>query len=573
MSKENNLLPNQKFINPAKVPKPGNPLDQIARDIFAELFQAGKMYKKEFRLTVLSNLIRNLYDNRKSGFVYSRDKNHYPANSLPHYSYVSYTQTVDQLVKSGYVTVQRKGYWDGTKGEATLIIASERLAEMFNNVNVEPPVELLPGVKGTRENAVRIRPQSYLIITPEDHIIVRGTDDKKTIVPQKKIRHRTELPKLKSKLRRYNRFIAGVSVLIPENVSSSKEAAHTIGAGELVYDEIAVDLNEYLRWCMENPLAWIHISALPVDTEIPVTINTTLSNEITNLKSWAMPDSQLAIPVPQLAGYDKFNENQTTTELMKKGVTLTTIAREDSSTGDTDILPLLPPTPTLLRQFKRTSTAKPLIYKELHCKLHRVFNRSSLEFGGRYYGAEYQHINSRDRAKILIDGEEVVEYDYSGLHFSMLMHEEKHEIIGDAYDVFDGNPHLRKATKLYITIAINAPNIQSADSAFYEKINEEKLKTIKNEMSLMNIRAGDIRNRFIERYPMAEKFFGTDQGIRLMRIDSDMATDVLMHFTEKKIPCLCVHDSFIVQKRHGEELQIVMKRVYMERFGYDIGVK
>ncbi len=568
-------MPKQKFINPAKVPKRGNPLDQIARDIFAELFQARWMYKKELRLTVLSNLIRNLYDYRKSGFVYSRDKNHYPANSLPHYSYVYYTQTVDQLVESGYVTVKKRGRWDGTKGEATLIIASERLAEMFNAVKVEPPVELLPGLKGTSGNAVSIRPQSYLIITPEDHIIVRGTDDKKTIVPQKKIRRRTELPKLKSKLRKYNRFIAGVSVLIPENVSSSKEAAHTIGAGELVYDEIAVDLNEYLWWCMENPLAWIHISALPVVTEIPGNINTTLSNEITNLKTWGMQDSQLAIPDSQLAGYDKFKEIpiiiETTTELKKKGETLTTIAKEDSSTRNTDILPLLPP--PLLRQFKGTATAKPLIYKELHCKLHRVFNRSSLDFGGRYYGAEYQHINSRDRAKILIDGEEVVEYDYSGLHFSMLMHEEKHEIIGDAYDVFDGNPHLRKATKLYITIAINAPTIQSADSAFYDKINEEKLKTIKNEMSLMNIKAGDIRNRFIERYPMSEKFFGTDQGIRLMRIDANMATDVMMHFTKQKIACLCVHDSFIVQKRHGEELQIVMKRVYMERFGYDIGVK
>jgi len=76
MSKENNLLPNHKFINPAKVPTPGNPLAQIARDIFADLFQARRMDKKEFRLTVLSNLIRNLYDHRKSGFVYSRDKNH-----------------------------------------------------------------------------------------------------------------------------------------------------------------------------------------------------------------------------------------------------------------------------------------------------------------------------------------------------------------------------------------------------------------------------------------------------------------------------------------------------------------
>ena len=66
--------------------------------------------------------------------------------------------------------------------------------------------------------------------------------------------------------------------------------------------------------------------------------------------------------------------------------------------------------------------------------------------------------------------------------------------------------------------------------------------------------------------------FGSGIGVELQKMDGDIAAEVIKHFTSKKVPVLCIHDSFIVQQECKLELYGIMRKFYYERFGRNIEV-
>ncbi len=56
--------------------------------------------------------------------------------------------------------------------------------------------------------------------------------------------------------------------------------------------------------------------------------------------------------------------------------------------------------------------------------------------------------------------------------------------------------------------------------------------------------------------------FGSDMGMTLMNIDGAIALDVLFYFARRGVPCLGVHDSFIVPVSMEEELRKAMDICY-----------
>jgi hypothetical protein len=56
-------------------------------------------------------------------------------------------------------------------------------------------------------------------------------------------------------------------------------------------------------------------------------------------------------------------------------------------------------------------------------------------------------------------------------------------------------------------------------------------------------------------------------GLRLQRLDADIAEQVMLHFARQDIPCLGIHDSFIVPQRHEGELRETMIASYYRRIG------
>jgi hypothetical protein len=72
--------------------------------------------------------------------------------------------------------------------------------------------------------------------------------------------------------------------------------------------------------------------------------------------------------------------------------------------------------------------------------------------------------------------------------------------------------------------------------------------------------------------PIARHFF-TGIGLRLQYRDAGIAEKVMMHFARQGIPCLCIHDSFIVHRRYAGELEHVMREVALEEIGMELPIK
>ncbi len=212
----------------------------------------------------------------------------------------------------------------------------------------------------------------------------------------------------------------------------------------------------------------------------------------------------------------------------------------------------------------------PLYYNKLDANLYRVFNRGSFNYGGRYYDGDYQSIPSKRRKRLLMNGSTVEEIDFSSLHIRMLYHQLGAECASDPYDIFS-NECLRKAVKLIMNIAVNARSSYGAICSFdkefslgrYSKKDVAPENLAIRETLLENDLDGrSLFKKVFEKHTKIQKYICSDQGIHLQNIDSQIATDVMEHFTKQDIPCLCVHDSFIVEQAKAQELSDVMQDKY-----------
>lgn len=73
--------------------------------------------------------------------------------------------------------------------------------------------------------------------------------------------------------------------------------------------------------------------------------------------------------------------------------------------------------------------------------VRRIFNSTSFDIGGRFYGGWWQNIPSAYRGMITIDGKRTTEFDYGRLHPTMLYAQEGMTLSGDAYDIGIGDEH------------------------------------------------------------------------------------------------------------------------------------
>ena len=67
--------------------------------------------------------------------------------------------------------------------------------------------------------------------------------------------------------------------------------------------------------------------------------------------------------------------------------------------------------------------------------IRRIFNSTSFDTGGRFYGGWWQNIPSAYRGLITIDGKRTAEFDYGRLHPTMLYAKKGLTLSEDAYDI------------------------------------------------------------------------------------------------------------------------------------------
>lgn len=202
----------------------------------------------------------------------------------------------------------------------------------------------------------------------------------------------------------------------------------------------------------------------------------------------------------------------------------------------------------------------------LRTHLYRQFNNGSFEQGGRLYGGWWIGIPKHLRPRITINGQPTAELDYSGCAIRMLYHLQGLECPDDPYHLeaiaaFETEKgyqpgHFRGAIKYLTQARINGSNRDrdmmcglKDGSSFSPRFTRDKVMT------------------FIEeKHEAISDSFGSGAGVRLQRMDSDLALNIVTGLMNRGITALPVHDSFIVQECHTDILHREMNDRYNDMF-------
>jgi hypothetical protein len=215
-----------------------------------------------------------------------------------------------------------------------------------------------------------------------------------------------------------------------------------------------------------------------------------------------------------------------------------------------------------------------------HSFVRRIFYRGSWELGGRFHGGWWQRINENQRQLIHINNQNTTEVDYKSLHINLLYGLNNIQPPDDPYDIqplhdlFEAEGdrmqliyNNRTIVKKLILYAINGQSEKSAFQAFRKGQTEG---SIFKRLSNKNLKR--IVDAFIEKNPAIRNYLFTDIGVELMNMDGKLTAMLISHFTERTIPILTIHDSYIVQQEHAEELKSQMQIAVSSILGNDIQI-
>ena len=183
--------------------------------------------------------------------------------------------------------------------------------------------------------------------------------------------------------------------------------------------------------------------------------------------------------------------------------------------------------------------------------LTRIFSRGSLDLGGRFYSS-IQNLKSEARKYIRLNGEPTVEVDFSSIHPTMIYDLTPIATLdGDAYTINGWN---RDTVKVACNIMLNRDGGASRSSA---------AKTISEEVEISRAEAKQLEQDILIKHQTINRYFNSDSGLELQKIDSDVMFRILKHFVNTlKRPIIPIHDSAVVSVRDVESLRLAMEAAY-----------
>jgi hypothetical protein len=189
----------------------------------------------------------------------------------------------------------------------------------------------------------------------------------------------------------------------------------------------------------------------------------------------------------------------------------------------------------------------------------RIFSRGTFDLHGRYYG-HWQGLPKARRAEMLINGEIIVEPDFQWLHPTLLYAMCGHAL---AHDPYTTGYWPRQAGKLAFNTFVNAPTRVEAIGGLLKK-RHDKDDNGEPVWRYGYRQTARILDAIKEANPHVSHLFGSDAGVRLMAIDSGMAGKVMKACRRASVPCLPVHDSFMVPASKSGFVEGVMASVLDE---------
>jgi hypothetical protein len=203
-------------------------------------------------------------------------------------------------------------------------------------------------------------------------------------------------------------------------------------------------------------------------------------------------------------------------------------------------------------------------------KLHRVFNEKSFDQGGRFYGGLYQFIPKEFRKDILINGEPTVELDYAAHHVRIPYHLEGVDYREDPYLALTEDPKERSLFKKLLFIAINAETESEFTKGFRKAF---KATAKQKKLSLTSASILSLLQRVKETHNQIAGYINSGAGCKFQNLDSRITEAILVRMTDMGIPCLPVHDSYIVPRQHEDRLRDVMVGEYKAVLGFEPVIK
>ena len=195
--------------------------------------------------------------------------------------------------------------------------------------------------------------------------------------------------------------------------------------------------------------------------------------------------------------------------------------------------------------------------------LHRVFNDAELQTGGRFYGGWWQNIPKEYRHHLAVNGKKMVELDYSNQHPSILYAQAAEIRPADCYaDVVPSSSLPQDVTKKELRSAVKAAFNAMLNSP--RPLRQPPKGVRPSQFGLTWREFSEAIIAFHE--PIAHHFY-TGVGLRLQRLDSDIAEKVMLHFVEHNIAVLPLHDSFLMHHGYESSLQPVMMQAFEDVVG------
>jgi hypothetical protein len=213
---------------------------------------------------------------------------------------------------------------------------------------------------------------------------------------------------------------------------------------------------------------------------------------------------------------------------------------------------------------------------KLNADLVAIFTRKFTLYGRLHTRGfkHYQGLPGNDRKGITINREETIELDFKGFHPCILYAAEGIQYNEDPYSAIDNRGEVRRFLKQILINMINSKNDRQAELASNNYLFENHIE--REKLAALGItRAKPLIESFKRVHrPIAHYFCsGAETGLRIMNKDSKIALTIINHFAKQNITILCLHDSFIVQRKYREELYQVMKNTYNRFTGFEIQIK
>lgn len=196
-----------------------------------------------------------------------------------------------------------------------------------------------------------------------------------------------------------------------------------------------------------------------------------------------------------------------------------------------------------------------------------------------------QNLAKGVRQSMLIDGEPVAEFDFSGLATRMLYHLAGLDPKGDVYQPEKVLPKfhalanaskakkaiardfVKQATNIFWNVSTRAKAHSSVGKLLVEHEQSEFLGKVLSTVE--GIDPTDVVARIMKAHPGLRDQFFTATGLELMTLDGKIMLHILMAFAAAGKPALGIHDAIVCKESDAEFTRQTMAEVYAKFMGFE----